>query len=304
MGLLLQFASRSRPTGDTVSEGAAPRGGLLRQEPSPQPPPLVLRWRKANVHPELFDTSALQLACPPGSLSQVASNFNCLELSSAIADPFSGRFLTKLMSDSTQGPSAAAGAGLGAIGIVAHSKQQPIDLLRSVSGLSAVSGKLYFSKDEGDSEDFDENQVRVGLLQSVQATFDRSVPGRCTFVPDGPVIDQVFVSTVILPRQPSDEELQTSRKLLKAAYDATYLAAVLGQSPRLLLTLVGGGSFRNRLEDIVGALVSAHQQFAGFLREGCEVLLAVFEPRQGLLVEKLLLDCRLAADQLGVEAVG
>jgi hypothetical protein len=260
----------------------------------------VLRWRKANVHSELFDTSALQLACLPGSLSQVASNFNCLELSSAVANPFSGRFLTQLMRDSTQGPSAAAGAGLGAIGIVAQSKQQPIDLLRSVRGLRAQNGKLYFSKEEGDSDDFDEDQVRVGLLQSVQATFDRSVPGRCMFVRDGPAIDQVFVSTVILRRDPSDEELHTSRKLLKAAYDATYLAAVLGQSPRVLLTLVGGGSFRNRLEDIVGAVASAHMQFAGFLRDGCEVLLAVFEPRQGLVVEKLLLESGL---ELRVEAI-
>jgi hypothetical protein len=55
-------AGRGRLETPSLKELRRAAGKRHRQEPSPQPPPLVLRWRKANVHPELFDTSALQRA--------------------------------------------------------------------------------------------------------------------------------------------------------------------------------------------------------------------------------------------------
>lgn len=66
---------------------------------------------------DLFDTSALQFNSDPNcrALFQVASNYDALELGSAWQNPFNPSYLTGLMSDTTQGPSAAGGAGAGAI---------------------------------------------------------------------------------------------------------------------------------------------------------------------------------------------
>lgn len=70
-----------------------------------------------HQHEDLFDTSALQFNSDPckRSLFQVASNYNCLELGAAWRSPIHPTYLSGLMSDTTQGPSAAGGAGAGAI---------------------------------------------------------------------------------------------------------------------------------------------------------------------------------------------
>jgi hypothetical protein len=255
---------------------------LLPTRSSEEPRPFKCLIRTANIRPDLFDTSSVQLFGPPRTLVQVASNFNCLELASPLVNPFSGRYLTKLMVDKTQGPSAAAGAGAGAIGILARHRAQEIDLLQDVP-LTHANGKLYFSAEEGDDPNFDPDLVRVGLLSDVRASFDRSLPNKCVHHADGPLIDQVFVSTVIMPpgAAHTPELIAVSQKLLRAAYRGTYLAAVERRSPRLLLTLVGGGSFRNRDQDIVAALAAAHAEFGPFLTPECEVELRVFEVAKG-----------------------
>ena len=62
-----------------------------------------------------MQVSALQSQAQPGTMFQVASNFNCLEFGSVNCDIESGRYCTHLMTDSTQGPAAAGGCGLAAI---------------------------------------------------------------------------------------------------------------------------------------------------------------------------------------------
>ncbi len=57
----------------------------------------------------------MQSQAQPGTMFQVASNFNCLEFGSVKCDIESGLYCTHLMTDSTQGPAAAGGCGLAAI---------------------------------------------------------------------------------------------------------------------------------------------------------------------------------------------
>ena len=242
-------------------------------------PWLHVKTRSRMERNDLFDTSAIQVRSPPGTLIQVASNFNCLELSSALSNPFDGKFLTRLMTDSTQGPSAAAGAGPGAIKRLQLHRAQEINLLCDLS-LEAPNGKLFDVK-EGALEDAE--AVRVGLHTDVQAVFDRS--GReCVFHPAGVCIDQVFASTIILRKgRAKPRQVTASQTLLRQAYTGTYLSAIYRQSPRVVLTLIGGGAFNNAPEDIADALAEAHTSLGPFLAETCEVELPLFEPNAPIL---------------------
>lgn len=54
-----------------------------------------------------------------------------------------------------------------------------------------------------------------------------------------------------------------ARTLLRAAYEATYLAAIAQKRKTLLLTLVGGGCFGNPIRTIVEEMKRAHEKWAG-----------------------------------------
>ena len=54
-----------------------------------------------------------------------------------------------------------------------------------------------------------------------------------------------------------------ARTLLRAAYEGLYLAALVQQRRQLYLTLVGGGSFGNRIELILEEMKRAHDKWAG-----------------------------------------
>jgi hypothetical protein len=88
---------------------------------------VLFRKSKNKENENSFDTSALQFYSPNGTLFQVASNFNCHELGSCQGNIFSGKYLTQLMDDCTQGPSAAGGAVFGALLRVGLHKQKEID---------------------------------------------------------------------------------------------------------------------------------------------------------------------------------
>jgi hypothetical protein len=238
-------------------------------------PLLIVATRNDNKNDQKFDTSALQFNGPEHAMYQVASNFNCMELGSQYASPFSGHYLTHLMSDCTQGPSAAAGAGFGAILRVTIHNTEKIDLLRYTT-LKHQNGKL---KEYGDENGFDKknpfdiSSVCVGIHTDVRATFNRS-RGPFEYNLDGPLIDQVYTSTCICY---NSEPNKLSKLLLQAAYEGTYLAAVHRQSPKLVLTLIGGGCFRNSEQQIAEAIAEAHNKYASYLHPRCEVILPIYD---------------------------
>ena len=61
----------------------------------------------------------------------------------------------------------------------------------------------------------------------------------------------------------SPEQLeQLVKAALRAAYQGAYLAAIARGQKLLVLTLIGGGVFGNRREDILDAIAEAHAAWA------------------------------------------
>lgn len=237
-----------------------------------------------------FDTSSLQLMDYDTSypvMFQVASNFNCQENGSPMTNFRLGNYLTQLMSDSTQGPSACGGAGWGAILRLMHHLSSPINLLEQTAcGDYVVEGKLY---DDGVTQFTppDVELIQIGLHTNVVANFDRSqLRHRCLYYPKGKVIDQVLTSSLIAP---SSHNGPVMEHLLLAAYTGTYLSAIYRRTEVLVLTLIGGGCFNNPYKDIITALVQVHCDLSnqGHLKK---VILPLYDDSRSptLIVEQLV----------------
>lgn len=210
-----------------------------------------------DCNDKYFDTSSLQLMeydTKHPVMFQVASNFNCQENGSSTVNFRSGQYLTGLMSDSTQGPSASGGAGYGAILRLLKHFESNINLLKDTEYASdVIEGKLYHSSN---IDDFDINNVCIGLHRNVLANFDRSsYDNKCIYHKEGRIIDQVFTSTII---SPSLQEHKIAENLLSAAYLGTYLSALYRRTEILVLTFIGGGCFNNPFNLIISAMVDAH----------------------------------------------
>lgn len=250
---------------------------------------LKVRIRTSYVREDLFDTSSLQINGKEKALYQVASNFNCMEIPNKHSNVFSGKYLTNLMSDSTQGPSASGGAGYGAILRVVSHHENPINLL-SDTDLKPENGKLLCVKSKND---FKYSDIKIGLHSNVRATFNRS--DKFEYKPDGPIIDQVYTSTCICSNtQPN----KMSEILLKASYDGTYLCAIKNQNSQLILTAIGGGVFRNSLDQIGEAISNAHKKYAKYLPKDCEVILPIYQQDPKALCDAIKKYMKIDLDEI------
>ena len=208
------------------------------------------------------DIGALQATAEPGTLFQVASQFNCLEAP--------GPNLTKVASyfgDPTQGPRASVSAFPATL--VRHyaapranderftqTSTDQIDLLSDVCSpkvARVVQGYLT-SYDIGDAHAFsaalEDNfeKIRVGVHEGVEVVLGYNWDGAVEPVPKR-IISQVFTSTFAGGGY-SSGDLDGMRDpicgaLLRAAYVGTLLAAASLGASRVVLTLIGGGVFGN-----------------------------------------------------------
>ncbi len=256
---------------NTVSVGKLITKAKKKSKDKSQSNILIVTIRESMNMEHLFDTSSLQVSGPKGAMYQVASNFNCIEVGSEMTNPFSGKFLTNLMSDKTQGPSAAAGAAAGAILRLAKHRKTPISLLKNVEGINDRNGKVYHDDIDIDI-DIDFTKILIGLHTDVHATYDRR-RNHFRYYHSGPVIDQVFTSTCICNKELSSE---VQEAFLDAAYQGTYAAAIVRNSCKLVLTAIGGGCFRNNQEQIAQAICKAHKRFSPFLNPKCEVHFPIY----------------------------
>ena len=246
--------------------------GLKKTEPKKLK--VIFRINKNKDNENLFDTSALQFYSQNGTLFQVASNFNCHELGSPQRSVFSGKYITQLMVDCTQGPSAAGGAVFGAFLRVAQHRQEEINLLDETL-LTHFNGKLY---NNDRISELKPDLIKIGLHTNVMANFCRS-DFHFEYNPNGPIIDQVFTSTCIFENK-HDRYYDLAEILLEKAYEGTYLAAIARQSPKIVLTLIGGGTFYNPMNIIVDKIIKTHNLYSQFLPEDCEIILPVYEPNR------------------------
>lgn len=238
---------------------------------------VIFRRNKNKENENSFDTSALQFNSANGTLFQVASNFNCHELGSPQRSVFSGKYITQLMVDCTQGPSASGGAIFGAFLRVAKHKQKEIDLLDETP-LQHFNGKLYNKKMSDYKFDFKSDLIKIGLHTNVMANFCRS-DYHFEYKSNGSVIDQVFTSTCIFENK-NDKYCDLAEILLEKAYEGTYLAGIIRQSPKIVLTLIGGGVFHNPMNIIVEKIIKIHNLYSEYLAPNCEIILPVYEPNR------------------------
>jgi len=216
-----------------------------------------------------------------GSLFQVASQFNLLEMVSPNYTPEDGVGIYE--HDRTQGPACAIAAGAGTIyrnyfaivnGQLGQSANNQIDCLADIgaalgntrsrlwqtrngyalctqSGLVEIAQRLQASSES--ELDRLRQLLRIGIQWNTQVTLNDS----------NHTVSQAYCSAlpVAYSRHPSHLWAAFARLILEAAYEATICTAILNAmsygSNRLFLTLLGGGAFGNETAWIIGAIQRA-----------------------------------------------
>ncbi len=213
-----------------------------------------------------------------GSLFQVASQFNLLEMVSPNISPEQG--VGKYEYDLTQGPACAIAAGAGTIyrnyfapinGKLGQSADNQIDCLSdlgvglgnydnrlwemtngyalaSEKGLIEITNKIK-SSSEAEIDDL-RKLLRIGVQWNTEVTLGDS---RHT-------VSQVYCSAlpVAYSQHSSDLWSEFAQLVLEATYEATVCSGILNAvnngNKTLFLTLIGGGAFGNKIEWIINAL--------------------------------------------------
>jgi len=216
-----------------------------------------------------------------GSLFQVASQFNLLEMVSPDVTPERGVGIYER--DRTQGPACAIAAGAGTIyrnyfaivnGQTGQSANNQIDCLADIgaalrntnsrlwemrngyalctqSGLVEIAHRLQASSES--ELDRLRELLRIGIQWNTQVTLNDSQH----------TVSQAYCSAlpVAYSQHPSHLWAAFARLILEAAYEATICTAILNSmrhgSNRLFLTLLGGGAFGNDTAWITRAIQRA-----------------------------------------------
>jgi hypothetical protein len=216
-----------------------------------------------------------------GSLFQVASQFNLLEMVSPSVAPEDGVGIYE--NDRTQGPACAIAAGAGTIyrnyfaivnGQTGQSASNQIDCLADIgavlgntesrlwemrngyalatqSGLVEIGQRLRTSGE--DELDKLRQLLRVGIQWNTQVTLNDSKH----------LVSQVYCSAlpVAYSYHSSSFWAEFARLVLEAAYEATICTAILNSirngNNRVFLTLLGGGAFGNQRDWIIEGLQRA-----------------------------------------------
>jgi len=107
---------------------------------------------------------------------------------------------------------------------------------------------------------------KIGYHKNAQVTSGHKVNGQFLRVDDSnQVVDQVFCAALNIiqglngKRNGEIQGVEAKCKfLLKCAYEGSYLSAIHNNRKKLFLTLIGAGSFGNKLEWIYEAILNAH----------------------------------------------
>jgi hypothetical protein len=236
------------------------------------------------------DIGALQATAAPGSLFQVASQFNCLEAPGAFVTP-----VAEYLHDPTQGPRAsisafpatlvrhyAAPAADGTRFVQVRDGRQ-IDLLADVCepGVAAVRNGYLRSSDIAQPAAFARaledrfEAIAVGVHDGAEVVLGADWNGSVAGAPHR-TIAQVLTSTIAGGMYGSLEQDAAGaaiyRQLQRAAYLGTLLAAAALGKRRVALTLIGGGVFANPIEAIWDAILWASDQVEMYLHTDLSIV--------------------------------
>ena len=216
-----------------------------------------------------------------GSLFQVASQFNLLEMAGPSVTPEEGIGIYE--DDHTQGPVCAIACGAGTIyrtyfakidGELGQTADRQIDCLADLGtalgnteerlwqmrngytlasrdGLIDISERLEASTEK--ERDRLRERLRIGIQWDTQVTIGDS----------SHLVTQAYCSAlpVAYSQHPSDLWESFARLVPEASYEATVCAAILNVqetgNKRVFLTLLGGGAFGNRTDWIMDSIERA-----------------------------------------------
>jgi hypothetical protein len=245
---------------------------LEARERAGRPAAELRLWVIDGVSP-VTDIGALQACAAPGSLFQVASQFNCLESPGAYVTD-----VAEYVHDPTQGPRASISAfpgtlvrhyaapGPGGARFVQETDAAQLDLLADVAdrSIAMVRNGYLRSSDIADPvalsralEDRFE-AIRIGVHDGIEVVLGHDWAGAVEGAPHR-TIAQVLTSTMAAGMYGDLDETDRAYRticaqLQRAAYLGTLLAAAALGKDRVGLTLIGGGVFANPIELIWDAI--------------------------------------------------
>lgn len=243
-----------------------------------------------------------------GSLFQVASQFNLLEMISPNVTPEQG--IDRYEYDRTQGPACAIAAGAGTIyrnyfanvnGKIGQTSNNQIDCLADIGeslgnsdnhlwemrngyalasekGLIEITNKIK-SATESEIDDL-RKLLRIGIQWDTEVTLNNSkhkvTQAYCSALP------------VAYSMQPADLWAGFARIVLEASYEATICAGILNflktGNNKVYLTLIGGGAFGNKRTWIISAINRSLNLYKHF---GLDVII-VSHGRSNSYVQELI----------------
>ncbi len=235
--------------------------------------------RQISVREEIADVQQLHIEeSNAGSLFQVASQFNLLEMVSPNVTPEQG--IERYEYDRTQGPACAIAAGAGTIyrnyfadvnGKTGQTSNNQIDCLADISkalgnsdnhlwkmrngyalatekGLIEITSKIT-SASNSDIDDL-RKLLRIGIQWNTEVTLGDSKH----------TVIQVYCSAlpVAYSQQSSELWAEFAQIVLEASYEATMCTAIVNYlqtgNNKVYLTLIGGGAFGNEVTWIIDAI--------------------------------------------------
>ena len=216
-----------------------------------------------------------------GSLFQVASQFNLLEMASPSVTPERGVGIYE--NDPTQGPACAVAAGEGTIyrnyfasvnGQTGQSASNQIDCLADMGAALGNSGSRLWEMKNGYA--LASQRGLIEISHRLRASSERELDGlrqllrigiqwntQVTLNDSRHVVSQAYCSAlpVAYSQHPSSLWEEFARLVLEASYESTICTAILNsitnKNNRVFLTFLGGGAFGNETTWIVGAIQRA-----------------------------------------------
>jgi hypothetical protein len=263
---------------------------LSSRERAGRPACRATLWILDGASP-VTDIGALQASAAPGSLFQVASQFNCLE------SP--GRFVAEVahyFHDPTQGPRASISAfpgtflrhyaapGLDGNRFVQSTDGPQLNLLVDVCdpAVARVESGYLRAPEVYDAPAFARalevqfEAIRIGLHDDIEVVLGADWTGEVKGAPFR-TIAQSFTSTIAAGMYGALDDGNAAfatiiRQLQRAAYLGTLLGAAALGMDRVVLTLIGGGVFVNPLPVIWDAIRWATDALAPFLHRDLAVV--------------------------------
>lgn len=274
---------------EVASLGTLRARALTARERNGSPAAQLRLWVLDGSSP-VTDIGGLQASAAPGTLFQVASQFNCLESPGAFVTPVS-----RYVNDPTQGPRAAASAFPAALlrhyaapaadgtRFVQRNDGEQVELLAAVCapGVAKVENGYLREFDIEDPSRFVQaltekfEHLAVGVHSGVEVVLGADWAGGVPRAPHQRV-SQVLTSTVAggmyggAAENPEGERI--CQQLLRAAYLGTLSAAAGLGMRRVVLTLIGGGVFQNPVPLIWQSLCWAADQLPPLLHDDLTIV--------------------------------